>query len=86
MLPFFLRLPQAQKCTRHGGAEAIRAHIAEQLCAKDLLKVPTRRFEVDSNLQPSGCKAPNIPLHHRAPHYEETEEIKVSEKDEQYAY
>ena len=24
-------------------------------------------FEVDSNPQPSGCKAPNIPLHHRAP-------------------
>ena len=42
-------------------------YIAEQLCAKDLLKVPTRRLEVDSNLQPSGCKAPNIPLHHRNP-------------------
>src|SRR5688572_23873294 len=24
-------------------------------------------FEVDSNPQPSSCKAPNIPLHHRAP-------------------
>jgi len=24
-------------------------------------------LEVDSNPQPSGCKAPNIPLHHRAP-------------------
>ena len=34
---------------------------------KDLPRVPTRRLEVDSNPQPSGCKAPNIPLHHRAP-------------------
>src|SRR5688572_22946543 len=26
-------------------------------------------FEVDSNPQPSSCKAPNIPLNHRAPVY-----------------
>src|ERR1043165_2829044 len=45
----------------------IEAH--EQLRVKDLPRVPTRRFEVDSNPQPSGCKAPNIPLHHRAPQY-----------------
>src|SRR5688572_18138540 len=38
----------------------------EQLRVKDLPRVPTRRLEVDSNPQPSGCKAPNIPLHHRA--------------------
>src|SRR5688572_14140742 len=42
-----------------------KAH--EQLRVKDLPKVPTRQLEVDSNPQPSGCKAPNIPLHHRAP-------------------
>src|SRR5688572_5172561 len=39
----------------------------EQLRVKDLPKVPMRRLEVDSNPQPSGCKEPNIPLHHRAP-------------------
>ena len=39
----------------------------EQLRVKDLPRVPTRRLEVDSNPQPSGCKASNIPLHHRAP-------------------
>src|SRR5688572_8117853 len=43
------------------------AEAHEQLRVKDLPKVPTRRLEVDSNPQPSGCKAPNIPLHHRAP-------------------
>src|SRR5688572_7937048 len=45
----------------------LRAH--EQLRVKDLPRVPMRRLEVDSNPQPSGCKAPNIPLHHRAPQY-----------------
>src|SRR5688572_3165029 len=44
------------------------AEAHEQLRVKDLPRVPTRRLEVDSNPQPSGCKAPNIPLHHRAPH------------------
>src|SRR6188768_3789759 len=39
----------------------------EQLRVKDLPRVPTRRLEVDSNPQPFGCKAPNMPLHHRAP-------------------
>src|SRR5688572_33064400 len=43
-----------------------RAH--EQLRVKDLPRVLTRRLEVVSNPQPSGCKAPNIPLHHRATH------------------
>src|SRR5688572_2245967 len=43
------------------------AEAHEQLRAKDLPRVPTRRLEVDSNPQPSGCKAPNIPLHHRVP-------------------
>src|SRR5688572_908927 len=43
------------------------AEVHEQLRVKDLPRVPTRRLEVDSNPQPSGCKAPNIPLHHRAP-------------------
>ena len=43
------------------------AEAHEKLRVKDLLRVPTRRLEVDSNPQPSGCKAPNIPLHHRAP-------------------
>src|SRR5688572_17831601 len=42
----------------------VEAH--EQLRVKDLPRVPTRRLEVDSNPQPSGCKAPNISLHHRA--------------------
>src|ERR1043165_9761286 len=42
----------------------------EQLRMKDFPRVPTRRLEVDSNPQPSGCKAPNIPLHHRAPHWD----------------
>src|SRR5678816_3968203 len=39
------------------------AEAHEQLRVKDLPRVPTRRLEVDSNPQPSGCKAPNIPLH-----------------------
>src|SRR5688572_19917525 len=43
------------------------AEAHEQLRVKDLPRVPTRRYEVDSNPQPSSCKAPNIPLHHRAP-------------------
>src|SRR5688572_1772475 len=43
----------------------VEAH--EQLRVRDLPRVPTRRLEVDSNPQPSACKAPNIPLHHRAP-------------------
>src|ERR1043165_1821526 len=42
------------------------AEAHEQLLVKDLLRVPTRRLEVDTNPQPFGCKAPNIPLHHRA--------------------
>ena len=37
------------------------AEAHEQLRARDLPRVPTRRLEVDSNPQPSGCKAPNIP-------------------------
>src|SRR5688572_3651397 len=45
------------------------AEAHEQLRVKDLPRVPTRRLEVDSNPQPSGCKAPNIPLHHRAPRW-----------------
>src|SRR6218665_3882994 len=34
-----------------------------QLWVSNLSKVATRWLEVDSNLQPSGCKAQNIPLH-----------------------
>src|SRR5688572_14354456 len=45
------------------------AEAHEQLRVKDLPRVPTWRLEVDSNPQPSGCKAPSIPLHHRAPQY-----------------
>src|SRR2546428_12092480 len=41
------------------------AEAHEQLRVKDLSRVPMRRLEVDSNPQPSGCKAPNISLHHR---------------------
>src|SRR5678815_108277 len=44
------------------------AEAHEQLRVQDLPRVPTRRLEVDSNPQPSDCKAPNIPLHHRTPH------------------
>src|SRR5678816_3424238 len=44
------------------------AEAHEQLRVKDLPRVPTRRLEVDSIPQPSSCKAPNIPLHHRAPY------------------
>src|SRR5688572_12033148 len=36
------------------------AEAHEQLRVKDLPRVPTRRLEVDSNPQPSSCKAPNI--------------------------
>src|SRR5688572_8098352 len=43
------------------------AEAHEQLRVKDLPRVPTRRLEVDSNPQSSGCKAPNIPIHHCAP-------------------
>ena len=42
------------------------AEAHEQLLVKDSPRVPTRQLEVDSNPQPSGCKAPNIPLRHRA--------------------
>src|SRR5688572_19030634 len=45
------------------------AEAHEQLRVKDLPQVRTRRLEVDSNPQPSGCKAPNIPQHHRAPRH-----------------
>src|ERR1043165_4283054 len=45
------------------------AEANEQLRVQDLPRVPTRRLEVDSKPQPSGCKAPNISLHHRAPQY-----------------
>src|ERR1043165_9013930 len=44
------------------------AEAHEQLRAKDLPRVPTWRLEVDSNPQPSDCKASNIPLHKHAPH------------------
>ena len=39
-----------------------------QMQVKDLPKVPTWRLEWDSNLQPSGWKAPNLPLSHHTPH------------------
>ena len=38
-----------------------------QLRVKDLPKVPTWRLEWDSNLRPSGYKAPHLPLCHTAP-------------------
>src|SRR5918994_2549816 len=38
-----------------------------QLWVSNLSKVATQWLEVDSNLRPSGCKAQNIPLHHRVP-------------------
>src|SRR6218665_920683 len=38
-----------------------------QLWASNLYKVAAQWLEVDSNLRPSGCKAQNIPLHHRVP-------------------
>ena len=36
-----------------------------QLWVRNLSKVATQWFELDSNLQHSGYKAQNIPLHHR---------------------
>ena len=36
-----------------------------QLWLSNLSKVVTQWLEVDSNLQPLGCKAQNIPLDHR---------------------
>jgi len=38
-----------------------------RLWVSNLIKVATQWFEVDSNLQRSGCKSQNIPVHHRAP-------------------
>src|SRR6218665_1523314 len=38
-----------------------------QLWVSNLSNVATQWLEVDSNLRPSGCKAQNIPLHHRIP-------------------
>src|SRR6218665_2983413 len=37
-----------------------------QLRVKDLPEVTTWRLEWDSNLRPSRCKAPNLPLSHHA--------------------
>ena len=41
------------------------AEAPEQLRVKDLPRVPTRRLEVDSNPQPSGCKAPDTTASHK---------------------
>ena len=38
-----------------------------QLWVSNLSKVATQWREVDSNPRPFGCKAKNIPLHHRVP-------------------
>ena len=38
-----------------------------QLWVSNLFKDATQWLEVDLNLRPSGCKAQNIPLHHRIP-------------------
>src|SRR6218665_4001963 len=38
-----------------------------QLRVSSLSKVATQWLEVDWNQQPPGCKAQNIPLHHRVP-------------------
>src|SRR5688572_32932407 len=43
------------------------AEAHEQLRVKDLPRVLRGGFEVDSNPQLPSCKAPNIPLDHRAP-------------------
>src|SRR6218665_2386820 len=40
-----------------------------QLWVSNLSQVATQRLEVDSNPRPFGCKAKNIPLHHRVPYY-----------------
>src|SRR5688572_29100500 len=40
-----------------------------QLWVSNLSRVATQLLEVDSNLQPFGYKAQNIPLHHRISHY-----------------
>src|SRR5688572_21452902 len=61
---FLLRAPPDYSA--HTESE-FHAEAHEQLRVKDLPRVPTRRLQVDSNPQPSDCKAPNIPLHHRAP-------------------
>ena len=45
-----------------------------QLRVKDLPKVPTQRLEWDTNLRPSGDKAPNVPLRHHAPQYDSLDE------------
>ena len=57
-------LTKLRSATRLDGAEAI---IMQSNCARRTCSRSLRGGEVDSNLQPSGCKAPNIPLHHRAP-------------------
>src|SRR5678816_3141380 len=38
------------------------AEAHEHLRVKDLPRIPTRWLEVDSNPQPSGCKAPKTPI------------------------
>jgi len=38
-----------------------------QLRVSNLSKVASQWLEVDLNMRPSGCKAQNIPLHHRVP-------------------
>ena len=40
-----------------------------QLWVSNLSQVAVQWLEVDSNLRPSGCKAQNIPLHHRVPSF-----------------
>ena len=39
-----------------------------QLWVSNLSRVAMQWLEVDSNLQPSGCKAQNTPLHNRIPY------------------
>ena len=39
-----------------------------QLWVSNLSKIATQWLEVDLNLQPYGCMAQNIPLHHHVPY------------------
>src|SRR6218665_2673308 len=52
--------------TQHGyGSQSFMPKRHRQLRVKDLRKVPTRRLERDSNSQPFGRKAMNLPMNHQ---------------------
>ena len=46
---------------------------------KDLPKIPMWQVKWDSNLRPSGHKAPNLPLSHHAPHVGEAETVSYAD-------